>query len=117
MPQRDPTKERYWRGLLFQWRGSGLSVHDFCAAQGVSVPSFYAWRREIRERDREASELRRGESSSDASPAFVKLTLDDVTMPPSIEVIISERRRLLVRAGFDADLLRQLVRLLEEPSC
>jgi hypothetical protein len=30
---------------------------------------------------------------------------------------LNERRLLRVRAGFDADTLLKLVRLLEEPSC
>lgn len=109
MPRRDPAKERYWR-LLLQWRDGG--AFRACKEQGISVPNFYIWRREI-ERDREASTWRRAPSSSDASPAFIKLTVDDGgIMPPPIEVVVSERRRLLVRPGFDADLLRQLVRLL-----
>ena len=34
-----------------------------------------------------------------------------------IEVVLTKRRRLRVRPGFDADLLLELVRLLEDASC
>lgn len=43
MPKRQPrnrAKERYWRRLLRQKQQSGLSGRAFCAAQGVSEPSF-----------------------------------------------------------------------------
>jgi hypothetical protein len=48
----------------------------------------------------------------------VKLAIAaDTTQPSAIEVIVGPGRRLRVRPGFDVDLLRQLLRLLEEPSC
>lgn len=52
---RDPAKERRWRGLIDQWRGSGLSVREFCDWQELSEPTFYFWRREVAQRDREAA--------------------------------------------------------------
>lgn len=50
---RDRGKERFWRGVLRQWRRCGLSVREFCAEVGVSEPSFYFWRRVLGERDQE----------------------------------------------------------------
>jgi hypothetical protein len=35
----------------------------------------------------------------------------------AIELVLHPRRLLRVRPGFDADLLLELVRLLEEPAC
>lgn len=122
MPHRDPAKERYWRRVLRQWRRSGLTARDFCIEQSVSEPNFYAWRREIERRDRQ----RRVTVATTTvippvervSPAFVKLSIDNNgTNAPPIDVVLSERRFLRVRAGFDAELLRQLLRLLEEPGC
>ena len=128
MPQRDPAKERYWRRLLHQARRSGLTAGDFCALQGISVPSFYFWRREIERRDRQRKLTTKTAPEPTSStplpspvlttPAFVTLAMDAGAMlPPAIEVVVTERRRLRVRPGFDAELFRQLVRLLEEPSC
>jgi len=129
---RDMAKERYWRRMLRQWRGSGLTGRDFCGEQGLSEPSFYAWRREIGRRDQEkaaASKSARrpragravaaeGPVAGVAEPAFVKVKVDGGVSPlPAIEVVLSPGRVLRVRSGFDAELLRQLVRLLEEPAC
>jgi hypothetical protein len=129
MPQRDPAKENYWRRLLRDWRHSGLTGRGFCFERRVSEASFYAWRREIARRDRhKAASLKRkpasatplvpGQSSVTGTPAFIKLAINgDATTPPPIEVVVAEGRVVRVRPGFDADLLRQLLRLLEEPSC
>jgi transposase len=48
---RDTAKAERWRGILRQWRRSGLSVREFCDWQNLSEPSLYAWRRELAERD------------------------------------------------------------------
>ena len=56
--RRDLAKERRWRRLLQQWRRSGLTVRDFCAAKAVSEASFYSWKREIALRDQEQAERR-----------------------------------------------------------
>jgi hypothetical protein len=33
-----------WQGLLSRFAGSGLSVADFCAQEGISDTSFHRWR-------------------------------------------------------------------------
>jgi hypothetical protein len=33
-----------WQGLLPRFAGSGLSVADFCAQEGISDTSFHRWR-------------------------------------------------------------------------
>ncbi len=44
-------KVQFWRSLLRQQPGSGMTVKEFCRKHGVSVPSFYAWRRKIAQHD------------------------------------------------------------------
>jgi hypothetical protein len=48
---RDPHKEQHWRRWGQLWKGSGLTVRDFCARYQLAPPSFYAWRRELKQRD------------------------------------------------------------------
>jgi hypothetical protein len=81
---RDPVKERHWRRLLAQWRRSGMTGRDFCAKHALAEPSFYAWKREIAQRDREraagAKGLTRGRNRRIASSSargdglFIDLT-------------------------------------------
>jgi transposase-like protein len=64
--QRDSKREALWRGVLARQCGSGLSVRAFCRREKVSEPSFYAWRRVLRQRDQQRPR-----------PAFVPLMVRD----------------------------------------
>lgn len=116
---RDRGKERFWRRVLRRWRRSGLGVRSFCAAEGLSEPSFYAWRRELARRDQEAA--------SDVA-AFVPVRVRADVAPaspdvesastPTIDLVVANGRRLCVPAGFDPAMLRQLLVIVEEsPAC
>jgi transposase len=122
---RDPAKERYWRRLLGQWRRSGQTGRDFCAEQELSEPSFYAWKREIARRDQEGvarskprPETSPRRSATAALPAFLPVTMAAAaSASPALEIVLPHGRVLRVRPGFDAEVLRQLLAVLEEPSC
>jgi transposase len=46
--RRDPaTARRVWAERLDRFRRSGQTVAQFCAAEGVSEPSFYVWKRTL----------------------------------------------------------------------
>ena len=105
------SKQTYWLDLVQSWQRSNLSVREFCQRHQLSEPSFYSWRRVLRERGLI------DESASAVKPAFVKLALDaEAPTANAVEVVLG-RRVLRVRPGFDADMLLELVRLLEEPAC
>ena len=36
-----------WRERIGRWRSSGLSVAEFCRREGISEPSFFAWRKRL----------------------------------------------------------------------
>jgi integrase len=52
--RRDPRNERWWDRLIREQEKSGESIRGFCRRKGVEEGSFYAWRRELRLRRREA---------------------------------------------------------------
>jgi hypothetical protein len=115
MPQgkpRDPCKAQRWRQLIDQWQRSGLTVRDFCQRQHVPVPSFYAWRRTLRQRD--------GSACPVAPPVTflpVHVRPDDRDAPPPLELVLANGRRLCIPLGFDPNALRALLTVLEDPSC
>jgi transposase len=104
---RDPRKEQLWRRRLQLWRDSGLSVQAFCDRHGLAAPSFYAWRRALKQRD--------------AAATFVPVRVlpDDEPAPAGgVEVVLAGGRRLRVTPGFDPATVRRLLALLEEaPAC
>jgi hypothetical protein len=140
---RDAAKEKFWRRMLQRWRRSGLTVRAFCEQHELSEGSFYAWRRIIAERDQEATRAKSttatasfpqtkggpGEAGA-ARPAFVQVDIAGERSVPdggaaspagsaseSIELVVGCGRVVRLRRGFDAALLRQVLRVLEEPTC
>jgi transposase len=104
---RDPRKEQHWRRLIQLWRSSGLTVRAFCARHHLTQPSFYAWRRELQQRD--------------AATAFfpVQVVTDDQQAPSTpIEILLAGGRSVRITPGFDPATLRQLLAVLQEvPPC
>lgn len=75
-------RRRVWRGRLAEQRRSGLSIAEYCRRQGLSEPSFYLWRRRLRDERAAAREVRHGDaadggerSRSSGTALFVPLTL------------------------------------------
>lgn len=46
-----PEREAYWRGMMARQVESGLNAAQFCQRENLSAPSFYLWKRKLRERD------------------------------------------------------------------
>jgi transposase len=42
------AKAEHWRGIFDQFQQSGQTVQAFCTEKGLSIPSFYQWRRRLR---------------------------------------------------------------------
>jgi len=102
---RDPRKEQHWRRLIQLWNNSGLTVREFCARHHITRPSFYAWRRELQQRD---------------AAGFVQVQVETndqlarVTSIPTIEVVLASGQSIRVTPGFDPGTLRQLLAVLRE---
>ena len=41
------AKVQEWVDRLARFQGSGLTAAKFCQAEGVSLPSFYQWKRKL----------------------------------------------------------------------
>lgn len=42
------SKDEQWRTRFKRFDASGLSVTRFCQLEGISMPSFYQWRKRLR---------------------------------------------------------------------
>ena len=122
--QRDRAKERHWQKHLAAWRRSDQSVRAYCAAEGLSEPSFYAWRRVLGRRNRRggARAAPGGGIASEAALAevspFVPVRLvEDTTPSVAVEVVLRGGRVLRVPPGFAAQSLREIVAVLEGLPC
>ena len=115
-PQRNRSKEKFWRQTLRQFGTSGLSVREFCAAHQLSEASLYAWRRTLAERDA-AMPVDRG--STPATPAFVPVRLAEwKALPPQamsspLEIVLAGGRCIRLAGPVDRSVLREVVAALE----
>lgn len=57
--RRDESKEQFWRGLVKGFDAKQTTIRRWCADHGVSEPSFYAWRRELKRRDEQLARTSR----------------------------------------------------------
>ena len=104
---RDEEKERQWRRWIGEWQASGLSVRAFCQRRGLTVASFYAWRRVLQRRAAER-----------AAFVPVQVVADAVsTRIGTLGVVLADGRTVRVAPVFDAATLRQLLAVLEGRPC
>jgi transposase-like protein len=101
---------RYWRDedgerVLHALRESGASVAAFARKHGVNRARLMRWRKRLQDAE---------------VPRFhpVKVVSATASSPgASIELVLAGGHRIVLRRGFDGALLREIVRVLDGPSC
>ena len=110
---RDAEKDQYWRLVMEEFRGSGLGVREFCRREGLRESSFYAWRRELGNREGNNSARpkvsrpnRNGKKAQKpATPALVEVVTRSTVSSQAIE--IETPAGFTIRFGQEVD--RELV--------
>ena len=113
----DPQRRSYWQDVLRRWREGGQSVRAFCHAEGLRESAFYFWRRKLGSR---GQRTRRPPEPVSPPPAFlpVKLLRDHpAEAAQGIEIVLMHGRVVRVRAGFDRQMLADVVAVLEARPC
>jgi hypothetical protein len=106
---KDLALEHTWRQRLRRQTSSGLSIPAFCASEGVSLASFYSWRRRLAARSLPARpEL----------PLFIPLDVDsgphqtDPILGRGVELELPHQVRLRFNAPPDPEWLGRVVAAL-----
>lgn len=115
-------REERWREVLAAQRASGLSHVEFSRANSIALSSYYHWKREIEVSDGKCPEARTRTAGGkeDTTPSLVPVTISKPGANPArvdshvFEVVLSRRRVVRVRQGFDGETLKRLVAVLEE---
>lgn len=103
----DPAKAAQWRGRLKRFGSANVSVARFCRREGVSVASFYHWRRKLAvEADLQPPARRTAPTACAFQPVTVV-----VPISPAIAVHLPGGTRLEVPSS-DLKVLRVVVREL-----
>jgi len=87
-----------WRKIISEQPGSGMSIAAFCRERRLSEPSFYAWRRRLRDTGHFAE---------------VRIAPGPASESSGIELRLSNGCCVLVRAGFDRQTLLDVLATLE----
>jgi transposase-like protein len=97
-------REHFWRQLIRDQQRSGSSIKAFCRSRGISEPSFFAWRKKLA--------LTKRVNSQDDFVA-VRVIPEAVSRSGSIEIMLDRGCRVRVEPGFDRQVLRDVLTVLE----
>jgi transposase len=100
-----------WAQRLQRFADSGLRPAQFCANEGVSLPSFYAWKRRLRQEAGPAAEPLFGEGDG---PRLLP-----VRLPPAaaVELVLPGGAVLRLLPGCDLALVKALALALGDTPC
>ena len=102
-----------WVERLARFPSCGLSPAQFCAAEGVSLPSFYAWKRRLAA---EALDLAAGQGpGQDPGPRLLPVRLQAPAAP--VELVLPTGAVLRLTPGCDLAFLRLLLDALGAQPC
>jgi hypothetical protein len=73
-------RRSFWRAAIELQHQSGRSVRQFCQQEGLSLPSFYAWRRRLPMAEHG------GPKAADTAAKFVPVHVADGSSPLVIEL-------------------------------
>ena len=98
-------KRTYWKQHIDSWQETGLSQAEYCRRNNLKHHQLVYWKKRF---------LR-----ATADVSFVGLRLGDLLDIPaqptgvSLCLVINDQFKIEIRAGFDAELLRQLIFALQ----
>jgi hypothetical protein len=96
-----------WVERLERFAASGLSPSQFCAREGIALPTFYSWRRRlVAEADAPTAE---------AGPRLLPVRL--AASPAPLELALPGGAVLRIGPGADPDSLRLMLGLLGVTPC
>ena len=101
-----PEKAKEWTSRLRRFEQSHQTVARFCLAEGVSQPSFYSWKKKLREVT-PASSLLTGGSMFQA----VQVT-SSLPRPTRPETVIRLGRDVEIELGNDLSVVESIVKQL-----
>jgi len=100
-------KRTYWKQHIEGWKQTGLTQSEYCRRHNLKHHQLVYWKKRLLKTETDVS--------------FVQLDLKDLLDRPSEQdqaslcLVIDNHFKVEIRAGFDAQLLRQLIFALRGP--
>jgi hypothetical protein len=125
MKKADIEQQQFWQMAVETWRCSGLSVRKFCKQEGLSEPSFYAWRRKLTdgiEVDSKPNRQRVNNSGKKALPPGNNAPLNEefirVSLPAessaAIEFVLVTGNKLRINSSADGKTLVNVLTAIKQ---
>jgi transposase len=111
-PRPRAAARQLWLERLARFSASGLRPAEFCTQEGVSLPSFYSWKRRLHAQAPSADTAPGPDSPTGPRLLPVRLAADAV-----IELVLPRGVVLRIPPGSDPAFVRCLVEALGERSC
>jgi hypothetical protein len=107
----------WWRGQFQRQRKANLSVTEFCRRLGVSVTTFYYWKRRVEEAPLTASQRTSAEhrlqhptaSASTAVAKFVPVSIIEPTTGTQLEIELTNACVVRLKGLIDPSLLHAAI--------
>jgi transposase-like protein len=98
MGRKASQAERTWRGRMARFGRGTLTVVEFCRREGVSTPSFYAWRKRLGSVAQPKPRGKRSRGASPSEPASRLFVPVNVSSSPVAEIEFPSGVRVRVPA-------------------
>ena len=112
-PRPRAAARQLWGERLARFATSGLRPAAFCAAEGVSLPSFYSWKRRLNTEARSAD----AEPNADTPPGPRLLPVRLASAAAPVELVLPSGTVLRIPPGSDLPFVRALVEALGDVLC
>jgi hypothetical protein len=112
-PRSRAIARQLWVERLARFSDSGLRPAAFCAAEGVSLPSFYSWKRRLNAEGRSPDTQAR--DSPAPGPRLLPVRLASAAAP--VELVLPGGAALRIPPGTDLAFVRSLVEALGHLPC
>jgi len=115
----------FWRLVIESYQASGLTVKDFCRQEGLSMSSYYLWRKKLANTCSSNREvLKRGSNSSSGksakakkAPAFLEVAALTNSNPSSLTISFPGDISISAAVGCDVELFCHALKILSGRSC
>ena len=102
-------QRQFWQMAIETWQSSGLSIRQFCKQEGLSEPSFYAWRKRLAQVDEPEANK---EAVCQPEP-FIQVSLP-IEQRGGLELVLSSGHTLRISSPADIQTLTTVLSALCE---
>jgi hypothetical protein len=108
--QTKSNKERrqFWQMVIETWKNSGLSVSQFCKAEGLSEGAFYSWRKRL-----SGPNMQRKAPADPKPSAFIEVAMPKRGHAP-LELLLSSGHTLRIHSTADNKTLSNVMSVLRQ---